>query len=124
MKPTMEHVREVFPMAGTVAWWRRLAGLGAACVLMAVGMAGREARAASPDRGQGLYTRHCAHCHGETGKPVWPGTPDFRRTAVLLRPDAQLMAAIRRGKGVMPAYDGMLRERELFDLVAYLRTLN
>jgi cytochrome c6 len=99
------------------ATWRLL------CVA-AFAMVCAAASAASPDRGQDLYAKHCAHCHGATGRAVFPGTPDFKRTPVLLRPDAQLIASIRRGKGVMPAYDGLLRERELLDLVAYLRTLN
>jgi len=85
---------------------------------------GGPAGAASLDRGRQLYTSHCANCHGERGTPVWPGTPDFKHTTTLLRPDAQLIAVIRRGKGVMPAYAGILRDSELADLVAYLRTLN
>jgi len=92
-------------------------------VLMAC-LIGAQAGAASLDRGRQLYTSHCANCHGERGAPVWPGTPDFKHTATLLRSDAQLIAVIRRGKGVMPAYAGILRDRELLDLVAYLRTLN
>lgn len=80
-------------------------------------------QAASIGRGQQLYATHCATCHGQTGTPVWPGTPDFKRSAILLRPDAQLVSAIRQGRGAMPAYLGVIKERELFDLVAYLRTL-
>lgn len=80
--------------------------------------------AASRDRGQELYGALCANCHGERGAPVWPGTPDFKRSAALMKPDAQLLAVIRRGKGVMPAYAGVIKDRELPDLLAYLRTMN
>ena len=82
------------------------------------------AQAASIDRGQQLYASYCANCHGQNGTPVWPGTPDFKRSTSLMRPDAQLMAVIRQGKGAMPAYVGIIKERELLDLVAYLRTMN
>jgi cytochrome c6 len=82
------------------------------------------AHAGDPGRGQPVYAMHCVHCHGETGRPVWPGTPDFKRSTVLLQPDARLVAAIRRGRGPMPGYAGVIRDRDMPDLVAYLRTLH
>ena len=53
-----------------------------------------------------------------------PGAPNFRRMESLMRPDMQLLAAIRNGKGAMPAYFGVLREREILDVIAFMRTLN
>lgn len=82
------------------------------------------ASAADIQRGTSLYSTHCAVCHGSNGAPVMPGAPNFRRLEGLLRPDAQLMTAIRNGKGAMPAYYGILRDREILDVVAYLRTLS
>lgn len=101
--------------------------VGPLLALIALGLgasAPSPARAADPGRGQQVYTTHCAFCHGETGRPVWPGTPDFKRTPVLMKPDAQLVATIRGGRGAMPAYAGVIRDRDLPDLVAYLRTLH
>jgi cytochrome c6 len=86
-------------------------------------MAG-SASAADVHRGAALYATHCAACHGANGVPVMPGSPNFRRLETLMRPDLQLVTAIRSGKGAMPAYFGILRERELLDVVAFLRTLN
>lgn len=104
---------------------RRALPVPLALVVLALGAAnGNTALAASIDRGQQLYTSYCASCHGQNGTPVWPGTPDFKRSTSLIRPDAQLMAVIRQGKGAMPAYVGIIKERELLDLVAYLRTMN
>ena len=101
------------------------AGIGARVWLwLASAMFSTAAQAGDPDRGQQVYALHCARCHGETGRPVWPGTPDFKRTTVLLQPDARLVAAIRRGRGPMPAYAGVIRDRDMPDLVAYLRTLH
>lgn len=87
---------------------------------LAAGTAG----AADIQRGRTLYTTHCAICHGESGTPVMPGAPNFRRMESLMRPDMQLMTAIREGKGAMPGYFGILREREILDVIAHLRTLS
>jgi len=82
------------------------------------------ARAADPAKGAALYGTHCAVCHGTNGTPVMPGAPNFRRLESLMRPDQQPLMAIRNGKGAMPGYFGILRDREILDVVAYLRTLS
>lgn len=90
----------------------------------ALALGAGSALAADTQRGGSIYSSHCAICHGVNGRPVMPGAPDFRRMERLMQPDFQLVAAIRNGKGTMPGYFGVLRERELFDVVAYLRTLH
>lgn len=79
--------------------------------------------AADPQRGAELYRSHCAGCHGAGGKPVLPGAPDFTQPMALLKSDTALLAGIRQGRGAMPAYAGLLRDREILDLVSHLRTL-
>ena len=81
------------------------------------------ALAADPARGATLYGQHCAGCHGNDGRPVFAGAPDFRRLGPLMKSDLTLLASVRSGRGAMPAYGGMLRDREILDLVAHLRTL-
>ena len=73
--------------------------------------------------GAELYNRHCLACHGADGRPVLPMAPDFSRPTALLKPDLTLLAAIRAGSGAMPAYAGLLRDRQILDIVAHLRTL-
>lgn len=73
--------------------------------------------------GAQLYRTHCSACHGNDGRPVMPTAPDFSRPMALLKPDLVLLATIRAGKGAMPAYQGQLRDREILDIVAHLRTL-
>jgi cytochrome c6 len=73
--------------------------------------------------GADLYRRHCAACHGGDGRPVLPAAPDLSRPTALLKPDLALLASIRSGRGAMPAYAGQLRDREILDIVAHLRTL-
>jgi cytochrome c6 len=112
-----------------MSWrWFSVLGIGArngrALWLAALALIGCSAWAADPGRGQQVYATYCAHCHGDGGRPVWPGTPDFKRTGVLLKPDSQLLTAIRKGRGAMPAYAGVIRDRDMPDLIAYLRTLN
>jgi cytochrome c6 len=82
------------------------------------------AGAADITKGGTLYATHCASCHGAGGVPVMPGAPNFRRMESLMRPDMQLLTSIRAGKGAMPGYFGVLRDREILDVVAYLRTLS
>ena len=89
---------------------------------LALALAGA-AHAGDTTRGAELYRSHCAGCHGNAGRPVLPGAPDFSRPTALLKPDTSLTATIRNGRGGMPAYAGLLREREMLDVVAHLRTL-
>ncbi len=85
--------------------------------------AGGPVRAADVVQGASLYRQHCANCHGANGRPVLPMAPDFTRPTALLEPDLTLLATIRAGRGAMPAYRGQLRDREILDIVAHLRTL-
>jgi cytochrome c6 len=89
--------------------------LMAACAL--------SARAADTRHGAELYSRHCSGCHGGDGRPVMPTAPDLSRPTALLKPDTVLLAAVRAGRGAMPAYQGLLRDRDILDIVAHLRTL-
>jgi cytochrome c6 len=86
-------------------------------------LAAASARAGDVLRGAELYRQHCSACHGNGGKPVLPTAPDFTRHDSLLKPDLALLAAIRKGRGAMPAYDGVLRDRDILDIVTHLRTL-
>lgn len=75
------------------------------------------------DKGGKLYTRHCATCHGADGVNVMPDAPNFAHSERLLRPDVFILAAIKEGKNAMPAFQGMLKDGDIMDVIAYLRTL-
>lgn len=81
------------------------------------------AAAADLRRGGELYRLHCASCHGAQGVSTWPGAPSFARREALLQPDLQLMERIRAGRNAMPAYRGILADRDILSVVAYTRTL-
>ena len=81
------------------------------------------AYAADPGKGATIYATHCSGCHGDGGVSNMPGTPDFSRRERLFQPDAALLASIRDGVSVMPAYKGLLSDQEILDVIAYVRTL-
>ena len=93
-----------------------------AALLIALAAAAPCSHAADVARGAELYRLHCAGCHGGDGRPVMPLAPDFSRPTTLLKPDLTLLSAIRAGRGAMPAYQGLLRDRDILDIVAHLRT--
>ena len=71
----------------------------------------------------GTYKAKCAMCHGPDGKGGKMGTRDFASPEVKAETDAQLIGIVTKGKGKMPAYDGKLKDTEIKDLVAYIRSL-
>lgn len=73
-------------------------------------------------KGAQIYRQHCASCHGSRGVSVMPAAPSFARGESLMQPDAALLASIRRGRAAMPGYFGILSDREILDVVAYLRS--
>ena len=89
----------------------------------AVMLAASPALAADIGKGGRIYSMHCASCHGPGGMSVMPGAPNFARNERLLQPDVMLLGSVRNGKNAMPAYVGILNDREILDVIAYLRTL-
>lgn len=79
--------------------------------------------AADPGNGQRLYLAHCAGCHGEKGVSIMPQAPNFANAERLDQPDHVLVDRIRSGGGAMPPFLGILNDREMLDVVGYIRTL-
>ena len=98
---------------------RLAAGVMAGLIAAAAPSAG----AADINKGRQIYMMHCASCHGVTGMSVMPGAPNFARNENMFQPDIKLVNSIRSGKNMMPAYLGILTDRDMFDVVAYLRAL-
>ena len=96
--------------------------LAVALALAMVGFAGL-AQAADPLKGAKLYNQRCADCHGSNGQPTMSGVPDFSRNQALMQSDLDLIRTISVGKGMMPAFQGLLSEQQILDVIAYLRTL-
>ncbi|BAL22667.1 cytochrome c [Azoarcus sp. KH32C] len=97
---------------------RMLARLLLACVAVPL-----PALAASIMEGQQVYNQYCVGCHGAGGHAVLPNAPSFARGERLMQPDMVLLMSVKTGKMAMPAFNGILRDQQILDVIAYLRTL-
>ena len=75
-----------------------------------------------------LYKSKCQVCHGADGKGDTPagqkmGAKDFRSPEVAKMSDAEMIEAVKKGKGKMQGYDGKLTDDQIKALVKYLRSL-
>lgn len=92
-------------------------------VLLACGVIGVCSASAAAQDAAATYKSKCAMCHGADGKGGKMGTKDFASPEIKSQSDAQLVEAITKGKGKMPAYGEKLKESEIKDLVTYIRGL-
>lgn len=90
---------------------------------MALVAAAYSASAADLVRGQRLYNLHCASCHGITGIPVMPETPNLSMREGLSQPDVVIMQSLKMGKKNKPPFFGRLNDQELLDVIQYTRNM-
>jgi mono/diheme cytochrome c family protein len=70
-------------------------------------------------RGQSLFERNCAHCHGDDARG--DEGPDLHN---LKKSDGRITKIVTQGiKGEMPAFGVKLNDADLKSLIAFLRTL-
>jgi cytochrome c6 len=93
-----------------------------ACAAL-LALAARGALGADVMKGGQIYRIHCAGCHGAGGMSTLPSAPSFARGERLMQPDQMLLGSIRRGRGAMPGFFGVLNDRDTLDVIAYLRTM-
>jgi mono/diheme cytochrome c family protein len=82
-------------------------------------------------RGEVLYDRQCAVCHGQqgqgTGPVVGPGkypfAPPINGAATSARSDGYIYGIITVGRGLMPPYGWALAHEDRWAVVAYVRRL-
>ena len=82
------------------------------------------AQSSDVNKGQSVYKQRCAMCHGPNGKGSMAGTPNFKRREGLLQSDQSLLKRIKAGKNACPAYQGILTDQKIYDVIAYIRTLS
>jgi cytochrome c6 len=92
-------------------------------VALLLGASAFGALAADVGAGQRIYQMHCVGCHGIGGQSPIPNAPNFSRAERLMQPDMALMMSIKAGKMAMPSFNGILRDQQILDVIAYLRTL-
>jgi len=91
------------------------------CIVLAI--AATPAHAADITRGGQTYAMHCAMCHGPAGQGIQPGSPKFNRGERMMQSDLVLLNSVRMGRGAMPGFMGVIRDRDILDVIAYIRTL-
>jgi cytochrome c6 len=117
-------LRETFSGGSTVKHLSFRTGL---VILLTCGVIAVFSTSAAAQDAAATYKAKCALCHGADGK----GTPtglkmgahDFTSPDVQKETDAELTDTITKGKGKMPPYTGKLKDSEIKDLVAYIRSL-
>lgn len=115
----------------------RILGRLTMVVLAGAVLTGTEARAQNAAEGRKLYTSYCSTCHGDKGKgdgmaaKSLPAKPaDHTNGAVMNQHnDKFLMDIISKGgsavgkSSFMPSWGSALEEKQIRDLVAFIRTL-
>jgi mono/diheme cytochrome c family protein len=79
-------------------------------------------------RGANVYKTSCAQCHGATGEADTPAAKIFNAQSlkspdVLKMSDAEMVALIKKGKGKMPAWEEILTDDQLKNVIEYIHTL-
>lgn len=98
-----------------------------AAFILTIDHGGLRAAETAGQQGAALYKSKCAMCHGAEGSGNTPigkamKLPDLRSSEVQKQSNAQLAAVISKGKGKMPASNG-LSEAQINQLVAFVRNL-
>ncbi|MBI4249921.1 MAG: c-type cytochrome [Elusimicrobia bacterium] len=79
-----------------------------------------------------VYGSKCASCHGKDAKgnlsmakmfKLEPAALNLVDEATMAQTDKELIATVTKGKNKMPVFEGKLSEKEIADLIAYLRGL-
>ena len=79
--------------------------------------------AGDPTKGRGLYATRCAGCHGPNGLPTMIEIPNCTIGQGLMKSDQEIMNFVKKGKGVMPGFEGVITDDEILDVIAHIRTL-
>ena len=94
-----------------------------AILLAGLAMAPIQGHAGSTQDGRDLYQRHCVMCHGMDGNSSMANAPSFKRGEGLFKSDFALLEHLQKGKNACPSYLGVMRDREMYAVIAYIRTL-
>jgi len=78
--------------------------------------------------GADIYKAKCLMCHGPDGMANNPAgkalkAVSFKDPAVIKASDAELFAAVKNGKGKMPAENGKLTDAQIKAAIQYVHTL-
>ncbi|TAL09271.1 MAG: cytochrome c [Nitrospirae bacterium] len=86
----------------------------------------------NPEAGERVYRQNCVNCHGASGRgdgaaagKLDPRPADLTSATTQAKRDTELLETIKFGRPgtAMPGWMSELDERDLRDVLAYLRTL-
>lgn len=102
-------------------------GAGAGIVTLAVaglvaGLATGEARAQSVEAGERLYQENCAQCHGADGAGIVGVYPPLDGDPFVTAAEELPVQVVLQGRLLMPSFGNLLTDREVADVVSYIRT--
>lgn len=82
-------------------------------------------------KGKKLYALNCAVCHGNNGKgdgvggvALDPKPANFTKPNFTQQTDGAIFWKIKKGRAPMAAYNGILKDEEIWQLIHYLRDLS
>jgi len=100
---------------------KRLGLLATVVAFVAIAAFGADQKA------QSLYKSKCQACHGPDGKATAMGKKlgarDFQDPDVASMAEGDLAKVTKDGKGKMPAYKGKLTDKQIDDLVKYIKQM-
>lgn len=87
-----------------------------------------ESKSADVAKGEKVFLRHCAGCHGSEGKGdgyllLGPEPANLTRPTTKKKSDVMLLQTIHEGKPNMPSWKSRLSEEDSRAVLAYIRTL-
>lgn len=84
----------------------------------------------SMNRGEKLFVQRCSVCHGEGatgdgpgGRALAPKPADLTLAFTQAQSQGALYWKIAEGRGAMPAWSGILKDNERWNLVNYIKSL-
>ena len=84
--------------------------------------------AESISQGEELYLDNCAACHGDTGKGLSAKEVNLKKSPPNLlkrlatHSDGDFFWKIGEGRGEMPSFKGDLEDKDVWDIINYLRS--
>jgi mono/diheme cytochrome c family protein len=93
-------------------------GLLLAVVAAALTIARAMGEEAAVEKGERLYTRYCATCHGDDLQNNTGVAFDLRRLTADEHP--RFVYSVQHGKNAMPSWQGVLTSDQIDDLWAYV----
>ena len=95
---------------------------------LAGGLAATQPEKSAVQTGEAIYRQKCGGCHGLDGKAestmgkTWK-MRDLTSTKVQNQTDQELLSVIANGRGHMPAYEMILGNDKIRDVIAYIREI-